>query len=217
MILQYPSQGARSGPSANTTRNPAIIHPKGLSTLFRDTAPVLKRVFPSAPAKTCGTVAMQVHVYLPSGKSCSVSLPSPDSSVRALKTEAQKQLNRRFLRLAFAGQQLDPSSTLHEAGVRDGDGIDAIVLPVKIASTERAFALFVTGGSALTWGYPGYGGDSSQVREKLARVQQIQATREAFAAILDDGSVVTWGNRSLGGDSSQAQHQLVRVQNLPEN
>ena len=159
--------------------------------------------------------AMQVHVYLPSGKSCSIALV-PELSVRELKAEAQQQFNRRFLRLVFEGQQLDPSNTLSEVGVRDGDSIDAIVQPLKLTSTYRAFALHVAGGKALTWGSPHFGSDSSQVSEQLLRVRQIQATDEAFAAIVDDGSVVTWGHPDSGGDS-QVREQLVQVQQIQSN
>mmetsp|Transcript_63782 Transcript_63782/g.152417 ORF Transcript_63782/g.152417 Transcript_63782/m.152417 type:complete len:154 (-) Transcript_63782:235-696(-) len=150
---------------------------------------------------------MRVHVYLPSGKGFSTAL-LPESSIRELKAEAQRQFHRRFLRLAFRGKPLDPSCTLCEVGVQDGDMIHAIVQPVKLASTHSAFALHAAGGAALTWGNPNYGGDSSQVQKQLARVQQIQATGDAFAAILDDGSVVTWGDPDNGGDSSKIQTLL---------
>ncbi|CAJ1429565.1 unnamed protein product [Effrenium voratum] len=158
-------------------------------------------------------LAMQVHVYLPSGKSCSVSLP-PESSIRELKAAAQQQLKCRFLALAFRGQQLDVSSALGEVGVRDGEHIDAIMQSVRFASTASSFALYVPGGTALTWGNPGHGGDSSEVREKLVRVQQIQGTSSAFAAIMENGSVVTWGNPAFGGDSSEVREQLVQVQQI---
>ena len=69
--------------------------------------------------------AMQIDVCLPSGKSCSVSLP-PDSSVRELRAKAQQQL-KHSLRLVFRGQELHPLCTLNEVGVHDGDSIDAIV------------------------------------------------------------------------------------------
>ena len=108
-------------------------------------------------------MVMEVHVYLPSGKSCSIAF-SPAWSVRDVKTEAQKQLKCRFLRLAFRGQQLDELNSLSEMGIRDGDSIDAIVQPVNLVSTRGAFAFFVTEGAALTWGSHRNGGDSSQVR-----------------------------------------------------
>ena len=44
---------------------------------------------------------MKVHVYLPSGNSCSIALDTGESRVCELKAEAQRLLNRRFLRLAF--------------------------------------------------------------------------------------------------------------------
>ena len=51
---------------------------------------------------------------------------------------------------------------------------------------------------SFTWGDPGWGADSSAVRDQLRGVKQIQATDRAFAAILADGSVVTWGRFRLG-------------------
>ena len=42
---------------------------------------------------------------------------SPESGVQDLKDEAQQQFKRRFLRLAFGGQQLDQLSTLSEVGL----------------------------------------------------------------------------------------------------
>ena len=42
--------------------------------------------------------------------------------------------------------------------------------------------------SVLTWGDPDYGGDSSQVQDKLSGVQQVAAAFSAFAAILSDPS-----------------------------
>ena len=64
------------------------------------------------------------------------------------------------------------------------------------------------------WGHADYGGDSSSVRNRLKRVQQVQAGFNSFAAILDDGSVVTWGNPILGGDSSAVQDQLYNVTHI---
>ena len=68
----------------------------------------------------------------------------------------------------------------------------------------------------MTWGKPGYGGDSSEVQDQLKGVQQLQATGSAFAAMLADGSVVTWGSPDSGGDSSEVQDQLKGVQQLQE-
>ena len=160
-------------------------------------------------SSNCKFGAMQLHVYLPSGNSCAVALPL-ESSVHELKVEAQQQLQRRFLRLLCGSEKLDPSRTLAEVGLRDGDSITAIAQHAKLSSTRRAFALYVEGGSVVTWGDPGCGGDSSQVREQLVQVQQIQATQRALAAIRADGSVATWGDLDAGGDSSQVQEQLVQ-------
>ena len=39
-----------------------------------------------------------------------------------------------------------------------------------------AFAAILADGLVVTWGDPGYGGDSSEVQDQLKGVQQIQAT-----------------------------------------
>ncbi|CAJ1441544.1 unnamed protein product [Effrenium voratum] len=116
---------------------------------------------------------MQLHVYLASGTSCSVALP-PESSIRELKVEAQSQLERRSLRLLCGSEKLDLSRNLVEVGLRDGDSITAIAQHAKLSSTQRAFALYVEGGSVVTWGDPVHGGDIGQVREQLVQVHQIQ-------------------------------------------
>ena len=62
---------------------------------------------------------MDVYVSLPSGKSCCVAQVSPESSVRALKAEAQRQLERHFLSLAFEGRKLDLSCASLASGPFD--------------------------------------------------------------------------------------------------
>ena len=58
-------------------------------------------------------------------------------------------------------------------------------------------------GTMVTWGDPGYGGDSNHVQESLQQVQEVQASKRAFAAILTDGSVVTCGcPEEAGAESS---------------
>ena len=110
---------------------------------------------------------------------------------------------------------VDPAASLQSAGLEDGDNLTAIVIHPKVAATARAFALFCSGGNrVVTWGEPGYGGDSSEVQDQLKGVQQIQATYSAFAALVADGLVVTWGNPGYGGDSSEAQDQLKGVQQI---
>jgi hypothetical protein len=54
-------------------------------------------------------------------------------------------------------------------------------------------------------------GDSSEVKDQLKGVQQVQAMRYAFAAILATGSVVTWGHPEYGGDSSVVAAQFAYV------
>ncbi|CAJ1345141.1 unnamed protein product [Effrenium voratum] len=153
-----------------------------------------------------------VEVHLPSGRGCSVDLPC-GARVAELKACAQRLLSRRFLRLIFGGQQLEPELTLCQAKIRDGDVVHAVVQPVAVAATESAFALYVHGGGVVTWGHLDSGGDSSQVRDQLSAVQQIQATDCAFAAI-QDRKVVTWGNANFGADSSQVREQLTEVLQL---
>ena len=80
--------------------------------------------------------------------------------------------------------------------------------------THRAFAAVLESGDVVTWGDPGFGGDSSLVQEQLRNVQHIQATDYAFAAILESGAVVTWGTAMLGGDSSLVQEQLRNLRNI---
>ena len=64
-------------------------------------------------------------------------------------------------------------------------------------------------GSAVTWGYRGYGGDSSAAVVCLTEgVVDISVSHGAFAAIKADGVVVAWGVRPDGGDSSAAAARL---------
>ena len=60
----------------------------------------------------------------------------------------------------------------------------------------------------MTWGSEEFGGDSSDVRDQLKNVQQIQAGNCAFSANLGDGSIVTWGRAVSGGDSFAVRDQL---------
>lgn len=64
-------------------------------------------------------------------------------------------------------------------------------------------------GSALTWGDPTHGGESSHIQHQLRHVQKIQSSDGAFAAILADGSAVAWGKTEFGGDCSDIQAQLT--------
>ena len=158
---------------------------------------------------------IQISIALPSGRSEAFTLPQ-SSKVGDLRILAQKSFQRGFLSLVDADHgMVDPAVSLQSAGLEDGDNLTAIVIHPKVAATIRAFALFCSGGNrVVTWGDPGYGGDSSEVQDQLKGVQQIQATAYAFAAILADGSVVTWGDPGFGGDSSEVQDQLKGVQQI---
>ncbi|CAJ1459126.1 unnamed protein product [Effrenium voratum] len=149
---------------------------------------------------------MKVDVHLPSGHGCSVEV-SPETTINELKAAAQKHFQRR-LKLTAKGRQLDLTATLSEAGLRDGDIVAAVVQIGKLAATFKAFAWHGHAGEVVTWGDPGFGGDSSQVQEQLRNVQRIQATDGAFAAILESGAIVTWGDSGCGGDSKQVQQEL---------
>ena len=60
----------------------------------------------------------------------------------------------------------------------------------QVQAAGSAFAAILADGSAVTWGDPADGGDSSKVRHQLRNVRQVQATFGSFAAILADGSAV---------------------------
>ena len=76
---------------------------------------------------------------------------------------------------------VDPDKTLEEAEVENGAGLTALVLQPQLAATEKAFALWCHGDSAIvTWGLAAQGGDS------------------------EGGSVATCGDSGSGGDSSGA-------------
>ena len=138
---------------------------------------------------------LQFTVALPSGRSEEFSL-EPSSKVGDLRVLAQRAFQLGFLRLVAADHSVvDPTKSLQDAGLEDGDHLTAIAVEAKVAATARAFALFCPGGDrVVTWGDPRCGGDSSQVQDRLKGVRQVQATLEgAFAALLADGSVVTWG------------------------
>ena len=155
---------------------------------------------------------MKIDVYLPSGDGCSIAV-SPEMLVKELKAAVQQHFQRR-LTLTAKGQQLDWTATLSEAGLRDGDMVDAVVQLGKLAATDSAFAWYAYGGEVGTWGAAGSGRDSNQVQEQLRNVQRIQATERAFAAILECEAVVAWGDPEYGGDSSQVQEQLRNVQHI---
>ena len=159
---------------------------------------------------------IQINVALPSGRSENLVSSSILQS-RGVEKSGTTIFGQRFLMLITAdGQALsDHAKSLRAAGIQEGDSLIAIATQARLAATESAFALWCCGGDALvTWGNGAADGNSSAVRRRLRRVQQVQATGFAFAAILADGSVVTWDNPDYGGDSSAVQDQLWNVQQV---
>ena len=160
---------------------------------------------------------LRINVVLPNGHAEALAL-MPSSTVQDVRTKAQQALRKKHLRLITAKNRVlvEFEQTLEEAGIEDGECLTALVLQPQLAATGAAFALCCHGDSAMvTWGNAICGGDSSEVRDQLKGVQQIQATvLGAFAAILEDGSVVTWGYARAGGDSSAVRDQLQGVQQI---
>eukprot|EP00435_Cladocopium_sp_Y103_P006123 s3653_g1.t6 len=110
---------------------------------------------------------------------------------------------------------VDEAKQLQAAGLQEGDNLTAIARQAQLAASLGAFALWFSGGEKLiTWGHPGWGGDSSAVQDRLKKVQQVKASSSAFAATLADGSVVTWGDPDCGADSSAVQDRLRNVQQV---
>ncbi|CAJ1414197.1 unnamed protein product [Effrenium voratum] len=75
-----------------------------------------------------------VHVHLPSGRGCVVSLWElrfGDGAAAARR--AATPLQRQFLQLAAHGRALDLDSPLLRTGVRDGDTVQAVVQRVQLA------------------------------------------------------------------------------------
>ena len=86
---------------------------------------------------------------------------------------------------------MDPAKSLQAAGFQEEDHLTAIDIPVKVAATDQAIALWCFGGNRLvTWGDRTSGGDSSGV------------------AILADASVVTCDPR-FHSDSSALAAQVA--------
>ncbi|CAJ1415182.1 unnamed protein product [Effrenium voratum] len=118
---------------------------------------------------------MKVDVYLPSGDGCSLAV-SPETPMRKLKAAAQQHFRRR-LKLTAKGLQLDLTATVSEAGLRDGDVVDAVVQLGKLAATLKALAWYDHSGEVVTWGDPDYGGDSRQVQGQLRNTMAETAAR----------------------------------------
>lgn len=67
-------------------------------------------------------------------------------------------------------------------------------IPVKILSTNEAFAALKDDGSVVAWGSSGYGGEFGDVRESLSKdVIDIFANGGTFLALKKDRSLISWG------------------------
>ncbi|CAK9082786.1 Zinc-metallopeptidase, partial [Durusdinium trenchii] len=161
---------------------------------------------------------ISLTVSLPSGASTTVSLRST-SRVADLRDAAQRNLDKRFLRLTAAdGSFLDPRGLVKETGLQDGDTVLAIAeRRPQLLGNRAAFVLWYEGSGALcAWGEAGAGGVvpvAVAERLKVAGVQRVYATRNAFAALTGEGDVVCWGSPEMGGvipESVQADLRDVR-------
>ncbi|CAE8715137.1 unnamed protein product [Polarella glacialis] len=115
-------------------------------------------------------------------------------------------------KLLHGGEEVSPHSDL--ASLLPNDAHLTVVwmrgdAQNKQLASRKAFAALKSDGSVITWGSPGYGGDSSRVEHRLQEgVVQVVGTTGAFAAIKSDGSVITWGSPGYGCDSSGVEHRL---------
>ena len=103
------------------------------------------------------------------------------------RAQAALHLTGKFSVLNASGVKLDVEMTIGQLGLQSGDVLTLHTRPVCLAATEAAFAALLGDGSVATWGSKG--GDSSEVKQQLHNVQEIQASEGAFAAITDTGSV----------------------------
>eukprot|EP00438_Fugacium_kawagutii_P034489 Skav226403 [mRNA] locus=scaffold3989:135594:137472:- [translate_table: standard] len=122
--------------------------------------------------------SLELCVTSPSGQCATVSMPQ-FGTVRDLKKAVQQALGRPFLSLvAPDGHLLDPSESLQDAGLQDGDAIAAVAQRPKVAATSGAFALWCQACTGVvTWGDPKNGGDSHAVQDHLRNVQHVYASR----------------------------------------
>ena len=157
--------------------------------------------------------AMILTVILLSGKEIVVEADE-NWTIHELKQRAQEEMGLGLGRLMNdAGQLLQKTLTISQAGLQDGQILTATVRPdgIQLVASWQAFALLRSDGSVVSWGNPAAGGDNQDVQDQLMDVRQIKANSSAFAAILGDGSVVTWGDPGAGGDCSCVRDQLREV------
>lgn len=117
---------------------------------------------------------IRIDVCLVSSRSiCLTALP--ESRVKELKVFAQRAFRAGVLRLFSAsGALLDPSSTVQDVGLQDGDVITAVAESVQLAANPwgATMTAFSTSGPVVAWG-----DESSGVPNNLKGVQQFKPRR----------------------------------------
>ncbi|OLP80825.1 hypothetical protein AK812_SmicGene38710 [Symbiodinium microadriaticum] len=159
-----------------------------------------KRLAPGAdaPVQRRGRQMLRIDAEPPVARAKAVPrAPSGLLGRAALSTKGR-------LRLLESGAEIEGEMSLSQVGLQTGDRLMLYTRPAAVAATQHAFAAIQGDGSVVTWGNPEFGGDCSEVQEKLRNVQCIQATDAAFAALLADGSVVAWGREKGGIDKGSA-------------
>ena len=120
--------------------------------------------------------------------------------------------------LVHAGSKLQLSSSLHVAGLRDGDEVSCVLGgdDVKVGAHKFGFGFgAIINGSLKIWGCEPYFQMSATQRKRLENdVLEVFFTETAVAAIKANGEVVTCGDRTGGGDSEKVQDQLVDVTSI---
>ena len=116
------------------------------------------------------------------------------------------------MRLALLAAAL--VATLSRGAAQSDANVTALI------SNNAASAMLRSDGSVLTWGTPGYGGNSSAVSQELSSgVVSLMSTVFNMVALQEDGSVVFWGD--LQSDAATAfsavQPQLHNVTNITVN
>ena len=131
-----------------------------------------------------------------------------DSSVEALRRQAETVFGVRGRLWNAAGECLRGAMNVVEAGLRSGDLLTLQASQTRVASCRHAFVAILGDASAVSWG------QRDVVHKRLFDVQQIQTNSSACAAIMTDGSVVCWGPEGSGGDCSFVRDQLLDIQHI---
>eukprot|EP00438_Fugacium_kawagutii_P006077 Skav200578 [mRNA] locus=scaffold917:289673:295611:- [translate_table: standard] len=141
--------------------------------------------------------SLSIHVRLLSGRTASVDLHE-NSFIYDLRRAAEEELGVGIASLSKTEAPchvLSGTSTLAEAGVQDGDTVNALVRRPMLTSNIRSptfvpcQVLIEADGSLLTWG--------AQTAWQPPCFQQAASSAEGtWAAVREMGDVVTWGERN---------------------